>query len=264
MSVETATAHAMAAEDAYLSYCETYEAELLTRANEEFEQAFEEPGSDGRWAVWRVMFGHLRCFQYDEAPSAPLLRHAWNLLSEGLDALPDDDGEQDGTRTIAHLLLANLSALRYHASEDSGGDVRTRLLDEAIRRHTEAEPWARTPAEDPSSDLGTLLALQRMQGHLLLERHRLAADVRAAESAVTCYRAVLAMPPPAEELPLSWYGLGLALFVCGTSTPDRTVLETSQEAFENAFTLAGVRGPVPNPGSGRRRSGWPPCTAGSG
>ncbi|WP_326736042.1 CHAT domain-containing protein [Streptomyces sp. NBC_00464] len=238
MSPEAATAHAVAAEAAYRSYCETFESELLTRATEEFEQAFEEPGSDGDWAVWRVMFGHLRCFQYDEAPSAPLLRHTWNLLSEGLDALPDDDGEQDGTRTIAHLLLANCSALRYDASRGRSAEARTALLDEAIRRHAEAEPWARTPAEDPSSELGTLLAVHRVQGRLLLERHRLTADLRAAESAVTYHRAVLAVPPPVDELPVSWYELGLALFACGTGAPDRAALEAAQEAFETAFTLA--------------------------
>ncbi|MFI6652854.1 CHAT domain-containing protein [Streptomyces sp. NPDC050529] len=238
MSSEIATAHAVAAEAAYRSYCETFESELLTRATEEFEQAFEEPGADGDWAVWRVMFGHLRCFQYDEAPSAPLLRHTWNLLSEGLDALPDDDGEQDGTRTIAHLLLANCSALRYDASRGRSAEARTALLDEAIRRHAEAEPWARTPAEDPSSELGTLLAVHRVQGRLLLERHRLTADLRAAESAVTYHRAVLAMPPPVDELPVSWYELGLALFACGTGAQDRAALEAAQEAFETAFTLA--------------------------
>lgn len=115
MSQENAIAHATAAETAYRSYCETFDPALLVRATEEFEEAFEEPGDDGPWPVWRVMFGHLRCFQYDEQPTAPLLRHTWNLLSEGLDALPDDDGEQDGARTVAHLLLANVARLRYEA-----------------------------------------------------------------------------------------------------------------------------------------------------
>ncbi|MFJ7422910.1 CHAT domain-containing protein [Streptomyces uncialis] len=242
MSQEDAIAHATAAETAYRSYCETFDPALLVRAAEEFEEAFEEPGDDGPWPVWRVMFGHLRCFQYDEQPTAPLLRHTWNLLSEGLDALPDDDGEQDGTRTVAHLLLANAARLRYEAGRGRSAEERTALLDEALRRHTEAEPWARTPQEDPSSEPGTLLALHRAQGYLLLERHGLTADVRTARSAVTHYRAVLNMPPPTEELPLSWYGLGLALFSAGSTAQDRAELEAAQAALEKAFALARTTG----------------------
>ncbi|MYY08140.1 CHAT domain-containing protein [Streptomyces sp. SID4919] len=238
MSQENAIAHATAAETAYRSYCETFDPALLVRATEEFEEAFEEPGDDGPWPVWRVMFGHLRCFQYDEQPTAPLLRHTWNLLSEGLDALPDDDGEQDGARTVAHLLLANAARLRYEAGRGRSVEERAALLDEALRRHTEAEPWARTPQEDPSSEPGTLLALHQGQGYLFLERHRMTADVRAARSAVTHYRAALSMPPPTEELALSWYGLGLALFAAGSTAQDRAELEAAQQALEKAFALA--------------------------
>lgn len=248
MSEETATAHATAAEAAYRAYHETFDPEQLARATEEFEEAFEEPGTDGPWAVWRVMFGHLRCFQYDEVPSAALLRHARNLLGAGLDALPDTgaDGGQDGPRAIGHLLLANVTRLRYEGSGASGEELLA-LLDEAIRRHTEAEPWARTPDEDPSGEPGTLLALHRAQGYLLLERNRLTADVRAAESAVTHHRAALALSPPPDQVPLCWHGLGLALFAYGTGTQDRAALEEAQRTFETALTLARDTGVTTEP-----------------
>ncbi|MBC3984600.1 CHAT domain-containing protein [Streptomyces sp. AC536] len=243
MSEETAWAHAMAAEVAYFDYCETSDPELLSRATEEFEEAFEDPGSDGTWAVWRIMLGHLRCVQYEEAPAAPLLRHARNLLSAGLAALPDDDGEGSEDRTLAYVLLALVARLRYERSKGRRGvEERRALLDEAIQRHIDAEPWARPPDEDPSGEIGTLLALRRAQAYLLLERYEFTTDVRDAERAVDYSQEALNLSPPAEQLPLCWYGLGLALFVRGTVAQDRALLDATRDAFQTAFAVAGAAG----------------------
>ncbi|MGW4230619.1 CHAT domain-containing protein [Streptomyces sp. NPDC004980] len=226
-----------AAETAYRNFCETGEHQEFQLAVAGFEEMFADPGTGDGWAVRHVMFAHLRCVQYDAAPSDRLLRHARHLLEEGLRGLAaaDDDGEMDDTRLVAHVLSADLAKLSYLASEGGSTAHRLPLLDEALRLHIEAAALATDLAAHPDGDPGTLSGLHEAQGFLHFQRSLLTGDAESARLAATHYRAVLDTALPTSDLPYTRHSMGLALLVQAHGSGDRALWEEAGEAFEGAL-----------------------------
>jgi hypothetical protein len=245
MHEETGTARASVAETAYRTYREAGEQGELLRAIEAFEDMFADPGTGPDWAVWHVMFGHVRCIQYDAAPSDRLLRHAQHLLEEGLRVLaadPDDDGEQDGTRTLAHVLAANAAKFRFLASEGGSTGLRLPLLNKAVRLHTDAVVWFTGRAGHADAGAGTLSELHEAQGYLYFQRALLTGETEAARLAATHYGAVLEAGLPTSDLSFARHSMGMALLVRARATGDRTLWEEAGEAFEQALARADASG----------------------
>ncbi|GGY76587.1 CHAT domain-containing protein [Streptomyces nitrosporeus] len=245
MYEETGPSLASVAEDAYRTYCETGGPGALGTAAAAFEEMFADPGTGPDWAVWHIMFGHVRGFQYDAAPSARLLRQAQYLLDEGLRGLaadPEDDGAQDGTRTLAHVLSANVAKFRFLESEGEDTGRRLPLLDGAVLRHTEAMAWFSGRAGRPDADPGTLAELHEAQGYLYFQRSLLTGDAEAAHTAATHYGAVLQAAPPASDLPFVRHSMGMALLVRARTSGDRGLWEEAGEAFEEALAQADAAG----------------------
>ncbi|MFC8230559.1 CHAT domain-containing protein [Streptomyces sp. NPDC057287] len=245
MDKEYGTARAFVAETAYRKYGETGDPGELALAAAAFEDVFADPGTGPAWADRHVMFGHVRCFQYDAAPSDRLLRHARHLLDEGLRGLaadPDGDGARDGTRTLAHVLSCNVAKFRFLASDGGSNGLRLPLLDEAVRRHTEAETWLTGWAGHPDADPGTLSELHEAQGYLYFQRSLLTGDTEAARAAATHYAAVLDAALPTSDLAFIQHSMGMALLVRARVTGDRALWEEAGEAFGGALARAGESG----------------------
>ncbi|GAA2253950.1 hypothetical protein GCM10010415_12670 [Streptomyces atrovirens] len=202
----------------------------LQLAAQAFELAFRTPGDDGEWAAWRIAFGHVRAFQYDSEPGAELLDAAWELLTEGMAALPADDADHDVVRELGRQLLAACAKQRY-LNCDGPVPQRVGLLDEALRRHEAA-----ADALEPGSE--EAVALTEALGYLHMERNELLCDPADAEAAAVHYRAVLDAGLPTGDLPLVRYSLGLALMVHGRVRADRDELEQAREEFGTALLQA--------------------------
>ncbi|MEU0753517.1 CHAT domain-containing protein [Streptomyces albogriseolus] len=202
----------------------------LYLAAQAFELAFEAPGDDAEWAAWRIAFGHVRAFQYDDEPGAKHLDAAWELLTEGMAALPANDSDYDVAREIGRHMLAVCAKQRYL---DCDGPVprRVGLLDEALRRYEAAAEASEPGSEDAVSLAETL-------GYLRMERSELLRDPVDAEVAAGHYRAVLDAGLPTSDLPLVRYSLGLALMVHGRARADRDELEQAREEIGTALLQA--------------------------
>ncbi|MEV5866471.1 CHAT domain-containing protein [Streptomyces tendae] len=239
---ETPTLCALAGELSYRLHLATEGgADDLQLAAQAFEIAFKAPGDGGDWAAWRIMFGHVRAFQYDDEPGAELLDAVWELVTEGMAALPADDADHDLVRGVGRQLLAACAKHRYlHC--DGPVPQRVGLLDEALRRH-EAAAGALEPGSEEAVDLTEAL------GYLHLERSELLRDPADAEAAAVHYRAVLDAGLPTSDLPLVRYSLGFALMVHGRARTDRDELEQAREEFGTALLEA------------RQATGQPPSWA---
>ncbi|MBV7699941.1 CHAT domain-containing protein [Streptomyces sp. TRM70350] len=218
---------ALAGELSYRLHLLADDPDDLDLAAQAFELAFEAPGDDGEWAAWRIAFGHVRAFQYDREPGTELLDAAWELLTEGMAALPADDTDHDLVRELGRQLLAACAKQRYLHCD---GPVRQRvgLLDEALRRH-EAAADALETGSAAAADLAAA------RGYLHLERNGLLHDPADAEAAAAHYRAVLDAGLPTSDLPLVRYSLGLALMAHGRARVDRDELEQAREEFGTAL-----------------------------
>ncbi|MGA5706845.1 CHAT domain-containing protein [Streptomyces cellulosae] len=202
----------------------------LHLAAQAFELAFTSPGDDPDWAAWRIAFGHVRAFQYDDEPGAKYLDAAWELLTDGMAALPADDADYDVPREVGRQLLAVCAKQRYL---DCDGPVprRAGLLDEALRRYAVVAEASEPGSEDAVAAAETL-------GYLHMERSELLRDPADAEAAAAHYRAVLDAGLPASDLPFVRYSLALALMVHGRARIDRDELESAREEFGTALLQA--------------------------
>lgn len=202
----------------------------LHLAAQAFELAFTSPGDDPDWAAWRIAFGHVRAFQYDDEPGAKYLDAAWELLTDGMAALPSDDADYDVPREVGRQLLAVCAKQRYL---DCDGPVprRAGLLDEALRRYAVAAEASEPGSEDAVAAAETL-------GYLHMERSELLRDPADAAAAAAHYRAVLDAGLPTSDLPFVRYSLALALMVHGRARIDRDELESAREEFGTALLQA--------------------------
>lgn len=201
----------------------------LQLAAQAFERAFRAPGDDAEWAALRIVFGHVRALQYDTERGPELVDAVRELVTEGMAALPPDDTYHDVAQ-LGRQLLAGCAQQRY-LNCDGPVPQRAGLLEEALRLHQAA-----ADAAEPGSE--EAVALTQELGYLRMERHGLLRDPADAEAAAAHYRAVLDAGPPAGDLPLVRYSLGLALMAHGRARTDRDELEQAREEFETALLQA--------------------------
>ncbi|MFI9602033.1 CHAT domain-containing protein [Streptomyces sp. NPDC052043] len=202
----------------------------LELAAEAFSLAFRTPGDDGDWAAWRVVYGHVRALQYDAEPAEGLLDACWDLLTEGMAALPAADPDYDLVRELGRQLLAAGSKQRYLGAAEPA-ERRVELLDEALRLHEEA-------AGDLEPGGQEAVDLTEARGFLHMERFELRSDPADAEAAASAYRAVLEPRLPGSDLPRVRFSLGLALMSHGTAVRDRAELEQARGELGSALLQA--------------------------
>ncbi|MFF9123952.1 CHAT domain-containing protein [Streptomyces sp. NPDC014889] len=202
----------------------------LELAGEAFSLAFRTPGDDGDWAAWRIVYGHVRALQHEAEPAEGLLDACWDLLTEGMAALPDGDPDYDLVRELGRQLLAVCSKQRY-LQADEPVERRVELLGEALRLHEEA-------AGDLEPGSQEAVDLTEARGFLHLELSELRAGTADAEAAASHYRAVLDAGLPGSDLPLVRFSLGVALMSHGKAVADRGELEQAREEFGSALLEA--------------------------
>lgn len=200
----------------------------LALAGEMFVGAFRRPGFADEWHAWRIMFAHVRAYEYDRVGSAELREEIWQLAGAGMAGLPADDAEYDVIRNVGTSLLAATAKARYmERRADLDAESVAELLDEAIRC-CEAAAARMTPGSAEEVDLRTglgFLYLMRCEGH---------GTVADAVTAAGHYRAVLDAALPDSDLPNVRYGRGLALMTHGRAVADRDELDAARAEFETA------------------------------
>ena len=234
---------AMAGELGYRLLMEEGGEEHLRLTAEAFALAFRTPGDDGDWAAWRILYGHVRAFQYDADPTPELLDAMWQLLRDGMSGLPVGDDDYDLVRDLGRQLLAACAKRRYmDCEEEEEVERRLELLDEALRLHADAVETVEAGSEDA-------VELDVSQGYLYLERVELCSEPADAEAAARHYGAALEAASDDVDLPLLRHSYGLALMAHGRMTRDRDELEQAREEFGAALLQA------------RQESGEPPSWA---
>ncbi|MEV3987806.1 CHAT domain-containing protein [Streptomyces sp. NPDC049837] len=221
----------------YALYLRHREPEDLELAREAFELAFRRPGDDGDWHMWRIQYGHVLAFGYDEEPTAERLDEVMELALTGVGGLPPDDEEYTAVRAVGVHLLALGAKARYEARADDG--EREGLLGEALRWHEEALAVF-GPGTAEAVDLREAL------GHLYLERCMVRDSMDDAAVSAGHFRAVLEAALPGTDLPFVRCGLGIALMLHGRAGRDRDELEEARDAFGRAVAEA-RRGGGPEP-----------------
>ncbi|MFD9795200.1 CHAT domain-containing protein [Streptomyces sp. NPDC059070] len=217
-------------------------ADDLELAAEAFAHAFRRPGDDAEWAVWRIRYAHVRAFQYDADPEGgPQLPDAIHtLLNDGLAGLAGAE-DPEGAAGLGRRLLANISKIRYLASEGPA-EERLALLETSLRHHT--AQLDELAADDPDAvDLHEALGYLHQQRALLTDA---APDMLLS---ARHYEAVLDAPGPGTDVPLVRFGRALSLMLHGRGTRTRAELEEARTEFDTALVEA------------RRAGGEPPWWA---
>ncbi|MFF3016770.1 CHAT domain-containing protein [Streptomyces sp. NPDC057939] len=216
-----------AGELSYLAHNELGDPDDRDLAAEAFAHAFRRPAPGARWALWRIMYGHVMALQYDERPDAELAARAHTMLAAGLAELPDVP-DSWGAAVLARRLLANITKVRVQE-----GDTDPALLDEALRR-------GRAALDDQG---GREADLQEALGYLW-QQHGLRTD-RAASYARSAdhYAQVLEADEPDRDMPLVRQSRAMSLTLQGYHTTDRAVLEEARD--ETLRALAEAPGPPP-------------------
>ncbi|GAA2244673.1 hypothetical protein GCM10010430_28140 [Kitasatospora cystarginea] len=218
-------------------------AEDLRLAAEAFERAFARPDDDEEvWDAWRIVYGHVLVFHYDEQPDRQLLDRAEELIAHGL-AAPVLDSPYEHVRVLGRYLLSRFARLRWQQAADQDVAVRRELLGRALELH-----YAALVDQTPGSR--QFAELHEEIGGLHHERYRIGGGVPDAESAAAHYREAIAAAPPDSDLGLLHYGLASALMAHGHLTTDRDLLEQARAEFGLALVEAG-RAPAERPWWGR-------------
>ncbi|MGW7057504.1 CHAT domain-containing protein [Streptomyces sp. NPDC054904] len=211
----------------YLAHNELGDPEDRDLAAEAFAHAFRRPVPGTRWALWRIMYGHVLALHYDERPDAELAARAHALLAEGLAGLPDEP-DPGGAAVLARRLLANLTKIRVQE-----GDPDPTLLDEALRRGLAA-------LDDQD---GQEADLQEALGYLW-QQHGLRTDRSDSYARSAAYYAqVLEGGEPDRDLPLVRQSRGMSLTLQGYHTADRALLEEARDETLRALAEAPGRPP---------------------
>ncbi|MEV8017836.1 CHAT domain-containing protein [Streptomyces sp. NPDC086554] len=207
----------------------------LYLAADAFGLAFAAPGTDGDWPAWRIVYAHVRAFQYDIEPSRELIDDCWELLLSGTGSLSADDPAYDEVRVLGTHLLALCATERYtRAPQDAPREERAELLHEALRRCSDADGVLEAGSEQAVNLWETLSRLR-------LERCLLGGGADDAVAAAVHCRAVLEAAPPSIDLPLVRHRLGVVLLIHGRLTVDRDELEEARDAFGTAVRDARQR-----------------------
>ncbi|MGX5184143.1 CHAT domain-containing protein [Streptomyces avermitilis] len=147
------------------------------------------------------------------------------------------DETYEAVRGLGLRLLAAGTKVRcLDCPEDAPAEERTRLFDEALRRHEEAYEHLAPGDPDDAADLNEAL------GYLRFERGVLLGSAEDGAASAAHYRAALDAARPASDLPFVRHSLGLALLLHGLVTSDRDVLEEARDAFGTALLDAGRAG----------------------
>ncbi|MFI6418998.1 CHAT domain-containing protein [Streptomyces sp. NPDC050842] len=213
--------------------------EDLALADRFFSLAFRTPGDGPRWHAWRIRYGHVLGFRYDEEADAALLDQALDLIREGLSGLPDGS-EYDVERGLGLHLLALLSLSRVVGLPDGyDEEARAALIDASVAHHRAALPLFAPDSEEA-------VGLHASLGFLFLQRAAGTGGGQggAAEQSVRHYGRVLDAALPTSDLPYVRYSRAIGLMIHGASALDRTRLEEAREEFDAAVqdaTRAGER-----------------------
>ncbi|WP_245239499.1 CHAT domain-containing protein [Streptomyces sp. MZ04] len=202
--------------------------EDLDLAAEAFGHAFAAPGTDDDWHAWRIVYAHVRAFQYELDPTDQLIDECWELLLAGTAPLPADEEAYDNVRALGRHLLALCSKERYtRYAANATRDERGTLLDEAVRRIEDADGILEEGSQEA-------VDLREALGYLCFERCLLRGDAEDAATAAGHYRAVLEAELPTTDLPFVRHSMAVALLSHGRVAGDRDELEEAREAFGTA------------------------------
>ncbi|MEU3573605.1 CHAT domain-containing protein, partial [Kitasatospora sp. NPDC036755] len=230
------TAWATVGEQSYRLHLRQDRPEDLRLAAEAMERAFARPGEDDLWHAWRVVYGHVRAFQYDLDPSAELLDHVYELVDSGLRGLAADPGAHPDVQVLGRRLIA--LATKARITDGAPPPERLPLIDDALRRHHDALP-------DAAPDSPQAVELRADLGHLHYERARFANSPEDAEASVGHYRSALAAAGADQDAPLLRYGLATSLLWTGRNRADRAELEEARREFRAALAAARQRAAEP-------------------
>ncbi|MFD3560813.1 CHAT domain-containing protein [Streptomyces sp. NPDC058686] len=233
MSADDPDTPALCAEAGELSYRINLlapDAEDLGLAAQAFGLAFRSPGEEDVWSAWRILYAHVRAFQYDAEPSPELLDEVAELLRAGMSGLAHAPDAYDAVRALGCHLLALYAKTRYLAA-DAADPQRLDILDEAIRLHEEAS----AVLDDGSEEA---VDLHESRGYLHLERSLTGNGVAHTAAAAAHYRLVLDAALPTSDLPLVRHSLATALMLHGRATGDRDELEEARGEFGTALLEA--------------------------